>query len=176
MRFWGAYLSALLHYWWTLVVVGVGAAITYVWPFLPGSVHQLPPEMGWALAYSGIVLAQVLAARRVALSIWTAAAATPTPVLEATIVVHVDSPGIGQTTVTSVLRSGPVGQNTITLTSPTADTGITAKGLQNAANDDEPEQPAAPAEPPAPGPNWLRISLNPAGHSAESGHPPSEAA
>lgn len=145
MEFWSAYLSALLHYWWTIVIVGVGAVITLLWPFLPGEVHHLPSESGWILAYAGIVIAQALAARRVAQSFFATAAAAPqAPMLEATIVVKVDNPGIGQTTVTSVLKSGPVGQNTITVSSPNPHTTITAEKLQEEASDDEPDEPLLP--------------------------------
>jgi hypothetical protein len=127
MRFWADYVAALLHYWWTLVVVGVGALFTFVWPFLPGSVHQLPAISGWVLAYGGILVAQALAARRVALSASTLnpTSATTSPALEATMVVVVDTPGMAPMTVTSVLRAGPSNQNTITVSPTTPDAGIT---------------------------------------------------
>jgi hypothetical protein len=66
--------------------------------------------------------------------------------IEATVVVTVDNPGIGQTTVTSVLRSGPVAQNTITVSSPSADTTITAKELQDEDPEDEPDDPLLPGQ------------------------------
>jgi hypothetical protein len=147
MGFWSAYLSALLHYWWTLVVVGLGALITVVWPFLPGEVHHLPAESGWVLAVGTVVVAQTLAARRVAQSNSVTIGVGPQPpMIEATVVVTVDNPGIGQTTVTSVLRSGPVAQNTITVSSPSADTTITAKELRDEDPEDEPDDPLLPGQ------------------------------
>ena len=144
MGFWGDYLAALWHYWWTLVVVGVGAVFAFTWPFLPVSVHQLPAQWGWGVAYGGMIVAQALAARRVALASSTAAASrqsgatvpTPPPTVEASIVVTVDIPGIAPMSVTSAFRSGPPSENTITLSTATPDAGITGD-IDDGEDDDQ---------------------------------------
>lgn len=157
MGFWGAYLSALLHYWWALVVVGAGGFIQYLWPFLPASVHQLPPEMGWAIAYGGIILAQVLAARRVFLSTGSSNATVGPPPAEAEV--HFDDASLSQTTGAPILYARHVEQHNTFIVSPpnpvvsfpNPAANIGSPGLVEPANDDEPDEPADPAEPPAPG-------------------------